>query len=401
MEIMKASAQWANRPADERFWDLQALYRATKQHRENAATSTVGLKDLRVEAIDGDVQLVGRTGATAGLTHWAFGQLSGMAGAPASYLRTLPATLAVQNLNHGLKRESDQRPDAEAKLLLHKNGGYFTRAINSKIYTRVWNYTIVERLMRLEANGWKVPPAYARVKDGMVSWRSAQLGLTPEVQRMLDAGQLRLATEEQAKLSLTIQPGDLIGPAGLYASFEDMFVFMVNPERVIKDGSESGLIRGFIMSNSEVGKAKYKILSFYFRGACGNHIIWNASNVKEIAVRHVGNADERAFEGLEIELKKYADESATEIEEKIQYARKFVLKGKTKDEVLDFIFNMDILTKKDAEAAYEAVNEDVDGAAYTAYGYAQGITRLSQREKNADTRVELDKAAAAIIEVAF
>src|SRR5438132_10885119 len=129
MELMKASQQWATRPADERFWTLEELHEATLAHRQNAQTATTGLGELRVEARDGEIELVGRTGATAQLTHWAFGQLSARAFAPASYLRTLPATLAVQNLNHGLKARAVAEPNAEAKLLLHQNGGYFARAI--------------------------------------------------------------------------------------------------------------------------------------------------------------------------------------------------------------------------------------------------------------------------------
>ena len=160
-------------------------------------------------------------------------------------------------------------------------------------------------------------------------------------------------------------------------------------------------MRGFLCWNSEVGKATFGIQTFYFRGVCGNHIIWDASDVKEISLRHVGNADERAFAGLEVELKKYADDSAADIEQKIAYARGFVLKNKAKEDVVDFIFSQRILTRKDAVRAYEAVVPEQDGDPYTAYGYAQGITRLSQAEPNADTRVGYDRAAGKVLEMAF
>jgi hypothetical protein len=35
-------------------------------------------------------------------THWSFGQFASLIGAPASYLRQLPAPLAGINLQHGL-----------------------------------------------------------------------------------------------------------------------------------------------------------------------------------------------------------------------------------------------------------------------------------------------------------
>ena len=61
--------------------------------------------------------MIGAQGASALLTHHAFGQLATLSKAPANYLRTLPATLAAQNLNHGLKVMGDERSD-EARLLL-------------------------------------------------------------------------------------------------------------------------------------------------------------------------------------------------------------------------------------------------------------------------------------------
>src|SRR5206468_10150174 len=100
MQIMKASQQWSERPADERFWTIQDLYEATRAHREAAIVAKPNLNQLRVEAKEGDIQLVGEH-HNAQLTHWAFGQLAARAEAPASYLRKLPATLAAQNLNHG------------------------------------------------------------------------------------------------------------------------------------------------------------------------------------------------------------------------------------------------------------------------------------------------------------
>ena len=129
--------------------------------------------------------------------------------------------------------------------------------------------------------------------------------------------------------------------------------------------------------------------------------MFGAEDVKEIKLRHVGNADDRAFQGLEIELRKYADDSASDTEEKIRYAKTFILKNKSKEDVVDFIFNQRILTRKDAVRAYEAVVPDEDGDPYTAYGYVQGITRMSQEAAHADERVMLDRAAARVLELSF
>ena len=103
MEIFKANQQWSKRPADERFTSIKQLFDVTKHYADSAfEREGVRVDSLRVENIDGDVTLVGKGNLHATLTHWAFGQLASRVSAPASYLRTLPATLAAQNLNHGL-----------------------------------------------------------------------------------------------------------------------------------------------------------------------------------------------------------------------------------------------------------------------------------------------------------
>src|SRR5437762_11604214 len=109
------------------------------------------------------------------------------------------------------------------------------------MYTRIWNHEFAERLLQLEADGWKLPPA------------SIRFDTDPEEQRrLLETGRVRRASAGQAALSLNVKEGDLIQPAGLYASNEDMFAFMIHPDRHVRDGSKYGLMKGFMLWNSEV-----------------------------------------------------------------------------------------------------------------------------------------------------
>jgi hypothetical protein len=375
--LHQASDQWAMRPSDERFWTVDELLAATLAHREAAFNGTIDNADLRVDAEDGKIAVVGKN-HRAQLTSWAFTQLAARAEAPASYLRSLPATLAAQNLNYGLKAHTD--PNGRTALLVHRTESVMqVRAALTESYTRVWNYQIAERLLALQDNGWKVPPGRPATKD---------------------TTNTRRATAADAALSLTVQEGDVIGPSGLYAGFEDMFAFMVHPDRVIDDGSANGLMRGFFVWNSEVGKSSFGVSQFLFRGVCGNHIVWDATGVSELRVRHVGDADSRVFSQIAVQLRKYADESAAGTERKIKIAREFILAVEPQ-EVLDMVFRKQIMSRKTAEAAMAAVVPDVDGDPCTAWGFAQGVTRLSQVEGNADRRVMLDRAAGRVIELAF
>src|SRR5690606_10759597 len=106
--------------ADERFWTPAQMLAACEAHRRTAIEGKVSYKELRGEVVDGQVVLMGPKKNPAKLTHYAFGQLARNVGAPAEYLRRLPPTLVVQNLNHGLKAKGDA--GETGMLLAHTNG---------------------------------------------------------------------------------------------------------------------------------------------------------------------------------------------------------------------------------------------------------------------------------------
>lgn len=384
MELFKAAAQWSTRPADERFASLEEMHAATKAYADTAGTAVRPFADLRVETVNDEVQLTGRAGVYARLTHWAFGQVARLVGAPAEYLRELPATLAVQNLNYGLKeRPSDGN---QAQLLFHKNGDLLLRAITSEMYTRIWNHEIVQRLLPLQEYGWKVPPA----RPAHPNQPGARPATAADVSRLgSDSG-------------LSIKPGDLIAPAGLYASDHDMFAFMVNENNRVEDGSVGGLGRGFFIENSEVGASAFKVTSFLYRFVCGNHIVWGAEKVRQISIRHVGSADARAWRDLSVEIRKYSESSVGDLQVLVAKARKYQIAA-TKDEVLDKLFTLRIGSRRMLEDAYDLAeqNVDVDGAPTTAWGFAQGLTRLSQTSEFADKRSLMDKAAGKVLDIVF
>jgi len=388
LELFRASQQWSTRPADERFSTLAEMRKACRAYADSAVTSTVSPTDIRVETVDGEVQLTGRSGRNARLTHWSFGQLARTVGAPAEYLRNLPATLAVQNLNYGLKErsgiESDDAP--KSKLLFHQNGDLLLRAITGEGYTRIWNYEVVERLERLAVNGWRVPPARPALLE--------QPGTRPATEAdVLEFGGVS---------GLSVKVGDLIAPAGLYASDHDMFAYLINETYRIKDGTEQGLSRGFFVENSEVGGGAFRVTTFLYRFTCGNHIVFGAQNVREISIRHVGNADDRAWAHLSVEIKKYADSSVSDIEAKIVNAKQYEIAA-TKDDVLDTLFNLRIGSRKMLTEAYDVAeaNVDTDGSPRSAWGMCQAVTRLSQKTPFADKRAELDRAGSKILEIVF
>lgn len=356
--LTQASRQWAERPPDERYSSLAELHAAVTQVREQAREATsVPYSTLRTQAEGEEVLLVGKANVPSRMTNWAFGQLATRVGAPASYLRELPPTLAVQNLNYGLANRAAEM--GKANLLLHSNGGHLVRAFTGPDYTRIWNSDITSRLIRLA--------------EAQPQWQPA--------------------------------PAAFDGSRGLYASDHDLFAFLVdNGRRIFEADPNGGLSRGFFVSNSEVGAKSFWIMTFFYNYICGNHMVWGAKGVRELRIRHVGNADYRAFAQLSIELRKYAEGSAAEDEAKITRARSYAL-GSAKDEVLDALFGLRGLqvSRKLLAESYDKAELHTEwyGSPRTAWGMANGMTEIARDLPYADKRVELERAAGRVLQMAF
>lgn len=364
MELFKASQQWSTRPADETFPNVSTAHAAAKAYAATASEKKdVPMTSLRTEAVDGELCLTGRGGVPARVSHWSFGQLSRFADAPAGYLRQLPATLAAQNVNHGLKKASDADPDATVNVMAHANGRLLVRSLMSSKYARIWNHEVLGRMLPMEAEGWSCPTPF------------------------------RKAAAQIAKPDPTV-----------YVSDHDMFAFLVREDvRIAEPGNPDGLARGFFVSNSEVGAAALKVTTFLYRYMCSNHIVWGAKDVSDLTVRHVGSA-RGSLATMFLGLASYLDESASDLEAKIKVARSKLIDA-DKAKVLDHVFkHLRGAVGRDALAESARLAEAhslTDGDPRSFWGMAQGMTRHSQTLAHADARVAVDKAAAQVINMAF
>lgn len=370
--LMQASNEWASRPADERFETLADLYLNCLMAYNAGAVRDTKVGGLAVKVNNGALALHTPAGEMK-FNHWSFGQLASRVGAPASYLRGRPADLVASDLNFDIQRASD----IDSQIYFDKTNNSL-RAITSPKYGRIPNHEVVKSLIELPGK-WVTPPARPAMKD--------QPGT-------------RVATEADCKGSTLVKPGDIIAPAGLYASDRDMFAFLIDPETRIEDGSDGGLSRGFFVRNSEVGDATFELCVFYFRVCCGNHIIWGAENIKTVSVKHLGRgAKGRAFDKMDEQLKAYTEKSAADDIARIKAAQRFELGGNLED-VTDLLFTQKrLLTKKAVEAAYNLAteNEDEDGNPNTAWGFVNGLTRFSQTVPYTNERTDLDRVGGKIL----
>lgn len=414
-----ASVQWAHRPEEERFWDLQELHNLLLSERSSEKEYDYSYANISLVGDDtNNLMLETKNGTQLALTNWSFTQLCNELGLAPSTVRsfTIPTIQAMMRERMVMMGNTRSDPIAEAseddweildedaveapstndgsvKLLVKKNGHYSVRAITSTSYGRKWNSDIVGMLREVaEPNGWRNPPA-----------RPA----------FANAKKVRIATEQDVLMNqsdgggLNIKVGDTIGPAGLYANDRNMFIFLVDDSNPIDDGSEGGMKRGFYVSNSEVGERRTLNATFFgYKSICGNHIIWGASNVVNIKLKHTQKSVGRFDDKFAQAIGNYHNADKA-LESRLIQAAKLRVLGKTKDETVDEAYKLhsrfNVLTKDLLGAAYDAASQwehTYNAAPNTVWGMVNGMSQISQvKTKFADIRNTIDRAAGSLMEL--
>ena len=266
--VGRVSSEWFARPDDERYLSLSELHASVLRRAERSRTRTVESAAIRVEARRDDPEglslVLPDAPEPVAPTHWSFGQLASLVGAPSAYLRQLPATLAGINLQYGLSAHRAE----QVKTLETANGRLELRAVTGPDYGRIYDHELVAAVQRIAGDGtgdtrWKVP--------GVLDWSSGVY--EPRV--------------DVSKQTTT-----------LYASDRDVFLFLVDDLNPIEagrlpDGAPDLYFRGFYCWNSEVGARTLGIASFYLRAVCQNRNLWGVEDFQEISIRHSKHAASR------------------------------------------------------------------------------------------------------------
>src|SRR5258705_11487388 len=205
--VGRVSSEWFSRPDDERYLSLTDLYDKVRSRAERATARTVESRAVKVKASPDNTErlalLVPGRDEPVAPTHWSFGQLCGLVGAPSSYMRQLPAPLAGINLQHGLLSHRAEL----LKTLETDDGRIELRAVTGPDYGRIWDHDLVAAVIDIAGNGtgdtmWKVP--------GVLDW--ATMTHHPFVDITKDT-------------------------TTLYASDRDVFLFLVDDTGRLADGS--------------------------------------------------------------------------------------------------------------------------------------------------------------------
>lgn len=368
---MDLSRQWMARPRDQRYLTLDALhdrtkamYMASENSIRNLRQSPKAIEVIAPEGLD-DIHSLGIVldeKSELAFSHHSFSQISGLAGAPGGYLRTLPAALVSDNLNWGLRM--NRKIDGVA--LYHSEGQM--RAATGPDYGRIPDYEVVAAVRNFTGSkgSWKIP--------GTLDWRTGIYNPRAEV---------------------------TIDSTTLFGSDRDVFMFLVddlNPIEIgkTKDGHPDYVFRGFYVYNSEVGVGSLKIAAFYLRAICCNRIMWGVEGFEEITIRHTKYAPDRFIEMARPALESYANGSVQKLKEGVEKA-KATRVAKDDDSAFEFLKERKF-TKDKIKKIMEAVENEEGRKLRTAWDAAQGITAVARSEGNNDVRVEMERTAGAILD---
>ena len=179
----------------------------------------------------------------------------------------------------------------------------------------------------------------------------------------------------------------------LYASDRDVFIFLVDPDNPIEVGGDDVLFRGFYTWNSEVGSQVFGLSTFLYRYVCDNRMIWGATDVQEVRIRHTRGAPERfASEGANF-LRRYAEESPKAIEAGILKAKEYeVPQGEKEGGGWESWLKDRGFTGTMAKAAVTTAQAE-QGEARSLWDIINGITAHARSIPNTDDRVKLETQA--------
>ncbi len=369
--IGRVSSEWFNRPADERYLSLSELMASVKGRAERSRTRTVESAAVRVEANRDNAErldlVLPGSDVPVAPTHWSFGQLASLVGAPAAYLRQLPAPLAGINLQYGLTSHRAE----QVKTLETDDGRVELRAVTGRDYGRIFDHELVAAVQRIAGNGtgdtrWKVP--------GVLDWSTGIYN--PRVDITQDT-------------------------TTLYASDRDVFVFLVddlNPIEAGKlpDGSPDLFFRGFYCWNSEVGAKTLGMASFYLRAVCQNRNLWGVEDFEEITIRHSKYAASRFAHEAAPALTRFANSSPAPFVNGIKAARAQIV-ARTDEDRTDFLRKRGF-GKAETAKIIEAVLVEEGRAPTSVFDFVQGITAVARDKPHQDARLDLEARAKKLLD---
>lgn len=232
VNLMRANNELLKRSPDECFKSLADLRSHCVTQMEES--TEVWSKPQAVSAIvqQNEVALNFEDGEARRLNEWSFGQLCILCGvSPKTINRLSPKTATIAF--------EETLPSADRPIQF-LNGANEVRSIHGISYTRLWNSELLDVVGQFDSEFQ--PPQPAQYHYG----------------------------------------------TGLYAGEQDMFAFLVDDNGWVDVGQDR-FAPGFFVWNSEVGCRSVGIQTFWYQHICGNHIVWDCTDVNEFSRKHTSS----------------------------------------------------------------------------------------------------------------
>ncbi|MGY4473357.1 DUF932 domain-containing protein [Bradyrhizobium sp. USDA 3364] len=369
--VGRVSSEWFSRPADQRYLSLDGLARTVHDRANRSRTRVVESALIHVNASRADPErlalMLPGSDTPVAPTHWSFGQLASQVGAPAAYLRQLPASLAAINLQYGLNANRLE----QIKTLETEDSRVELRAVTGPDYGRIYDHELVEAVQRIAGNGtgdtrWKVP--------GVLDWSSGIYDPRVDI----------------SKATTT-----------LYASDRDVFIFLVddlNPIEAgrLRDGSPDLYFRGFYCWNSEVGAKALGMASFYLRAVCQNRNLWGVEDFEEITIRHSKYAAARFAHEAAPALSNFANSSPMPFVTGIKAARERIVARSDEDRT-EFLRRRGF-SKAETGKVIDAVLVEEGRPPESIFDFVQGITAVARDKPHQDVRLDMETKAKKLLD---
>ncbi len=352
-----ALSRWRKRPADQGFATLEELLAHCDTTRSASRAEVVSVGTIEAMPVAEDPHALALKGADArpaAATHYAFGQLAQLAKAPAGYLRQLPADMAADCINYGLRRLRNQ----EIGTLVRLTDTPLTEltAATGPSYGRIWNNDILREVI-----------------DKIGSFRAPASGMH---------------YGDQTKMTF-------------FAGDRDMFLFLVDEEHPIevpngRNGETELLFRGIMIWNSEVGSTSLGVSTFLFRSLCFNRSIFGMKDYGEIRIRHSSGAPGRYLDEVVPAIEAIAKSSTLGIEQAIDAARRRRLGDE--EEVTEWLTKR--YTRERAQALSMVHLAEEHRPIESLWDVNTAITAYARQLPHQDARVELERDAGKVLTLA-
>jgi hypothetical protein len=334
------------------------LITAATEDKDTSREVTYNLRDLSVTNSEEYGLVLQSPRGQAHMTHWGFGQLARIVKAPAGYLRTLPPANIAADLTHGLQDAAAIGSSAVILARPPKDGESLpmVRAVTTETYGRAWDADF-----------------YDGAQSVLFNHRSSGTG------------------------SEWIQPPTWDGgSAGTWRGDRDSFVIRVDGGSIVTDptipNGDGKLYRGTMLRNSEVGGGALVIDWVLFQYICGNLNLWGATIDRRFTRRHVGQYALRdTLRELATTARQWTQRSASQDEAIIRQLIDREI-AHTDAAVVDELRKVGY-TVDQANAAVDTCKRHFNASPRSAWGIAQGTTKMSQQAEYQDDRYTLDQLA--------